>query len=116
MEAPVKKYGIENTKEILDLGFGLGEGLKKSKADGKLDAGDIVHLIPIINKVEPAIDDAGVSVKELMDLDDDEAKELIVYAGSKLTGVLSDEEVLEKIEVCLELGISILKTYKVFVK
>lgn len=111
-QAPVK-LDIHNTKEALMLGFSLIGAIKVSKEnDGKINAADLGNLVMVFPHLGPAIDDAGMIVKEMKDLDSDEAKELMVFASEKLGGALSDEELVMKIELSLKAVVAVLEAVK----
>jgi len=108
-----EKKGLKETKEVLDLGFALGGAVKQGLADGKLGLEDMGLLVALIPSLGPAFDGIGDVPAELKDLDSDEAKELLEYAGAKLGAVFSDEELLLKINAGLEVGLAVAKLIKV---
>jgi len=105
--------GIKETKEVLDLGFALGGAIKQGLSDGKLGVEDLGLLMTLIPTLGPAFDGIGDVPAEFKDMDSDEAKELLEYAGQKLGAVFSDEELLAKINAGLEVGLAVAKLIKV---
>lgn len=100
-------YSIENTKEVLGLGFAVAGALKNAKADGKLGLEDVVYVMPIIQAAGPAVDKIGEVPKELADLSANEVEELMLYARGKLGEVISDDALKVKIEKGLKAALAI---------
>jgi ubiquitin len=111
----VEKYGIKETKELLQLGFALGKSFKAAKEDdGNLSMGDMKHLIAIYPQVTIAYEDASKIPAELKDLSKDEVKELLVFSAAHLGEFAgADEELMLKIEKALNVGLAILEFIKV---
>ena len=111
-----EKYGIQETKELLDFIFSLAEAIKKSAADGKFSWTDGLNFIDPLKKLAPAIDNIDQVGAEILDLDGDEFSELVTYVEEKWN--LKDEEdgvtVDEKVEDAINAGIELLKITKVF--
>ena len=111
-----EKYGIQETKELLDFIFSLAEAIKKSAADGKFSWSDGLNFIDPLKKLAPAIDNIDQVGAEILDLDGDEFSELVSYVEEKWN--LEDEEdgatVDEKVEDAINAGIELLKITKVF--
>lgn len=102
----MEKMDIKNSKEMLNLIFGLGFAIKKSLEDG-IDVSDTVNLIPVISQVGPAFDDAGMIVAEMKDLDEEEVEELVALAKSKIGEIIDEEELLEKIELGMKAALAV---------
>jgi len=109
----MEKKGIENTKEVLVLGFTAGGVLKSAMADGKIGLEDLGLLMQLIPVAGPAFEDIGEVVSEFKDLDEEEAKELLSFAAEKLTGVFTEAEMVEKINASLQVGLAIANLVKV---
>jgi hypothetical protein len=103
----MSQYGVENSKQVLDLIFSLGGAVKTSLADGKFDLMDIANFISIFPKLEPALKDISHVPHELKDLDADEAKELQEYLLKKFGEVLGKEGLVDKINSGLHLALAI---------
>ena len=111
-----EKYGIQETKELLDFIFSLAEAIKKSAADGKFSWTDGLNFIDPLKKLAPAIEILHQVGAEILDLDGDEFSELVTYVEEKWN--LKDGEdgvtVDEKVEDAINAGIELLKITKVF--
>jgi len=103
------KYGIKETKEFLDLGFSLWGAVDAAGADDKYDFNDMAYLIPIIPKLEPGIGDIGLMPKEMADLDDEDAKELLDFAAAKTGLLVGDPLLVKKINSTLQALIYVAK-------
>ena len=80
-----KRYGIQETKELLDLAAGvvdLGFDIKKGGTFNNLAV--LPDVISVLGKVQPAFDGIELVDDELKDLEADEIGELIVYLSQKL--------------------------------
>jgi len=108
------QYGIQSCKEVLDLGFAVGAAFKNAKADGHIDASDLGQLIPVFAVVSPALKDVGNVPKELSELSEAEAKELLAYAGQKLPQVTDDAKLIKRVNAALKLGVSVAECIKEF--
>ncbi len=109
------KYGVENLKQLMDLGFGMGNVAKAALADGKIDLQDLAQLVPILPLLGPAIDDIDVAPKELTELDKQDADALIAHGRSKLSGMPDDKLkaiVQHSLRIGLEVGLMISKLKK----
>lgn len=87
------QYGVKETEEALELGLAVAQAVKGAKGDGSINAGDVVHLIPVVAKVGPALSDVEKIPKELGELDKEDATALLAFAASKLPG-LGDEKLV----------------------
>ena len=107
------KLDIHNTKEALKLGFSLIGAIKVSKEnDGKLNAADLGNLIMVFPHIGPAVDDVDQIIPEMKDLDTEEAKELMEFASKELGGALSEEELINKIELSLQAVVAVFRAVK----
>lgn len=107
-ENSMGKMGINNVKEILEFGF---EARSKAKAlfDGGFNIFKLGDLLPLYPKAVLAYEGAGECPKELADLDESEAAELVALIISK--GVAS-EEAGRVIGKSLKVGISVIELVK----
>ena len=101
------KYSIKETKEVLDLALALGGAVKSALDDKKIDVDDLIYLIGIVPKIEPAITDISKIPKELGELDEAEGKELMQHVSAKLGGIIEDQELRKKVEKGLALGLAL---------
>lgn len=98
------QFGIQETKEVLDLGFACGAAFKNASADGKIDAADLGQLMPVFATIGSALKDVDKVPKELGDLSEAEAKELLAYAAQKLPQVTDNAVLVKKVNAALKLG------------
>ena len=109
-EVKEEKMGVKESKDMLALAFSLGKVIKEAKAnDGKVDAKDLMLLMQIIPTLGPAIEGMDKIPAEIKDIDVEEAKELLVYAGEQVGEMFSEEELVKKINAGLEVGLSVAK-------
>jgi len=109
MNDEVKKYDVKNTLEVMKLGASISKAIKNAKADGKVDANDMLHLIPVMGDVGPAIDGISLVPKEIMDLDMEESELLITEAGKMVGEILEKEALIKKINAWIKAGLAILE-------
>ena len=98
------QYGVENLKQLLDLGFGIGQIARGALADGKIDFNDLALLMPLFPLLGPAISNVDQVPKEFMDLDKDDQDKLIMHGKAKLAG-LPDDEIKEIVRHGLRMGL-----------
>ena len=110
-----EKYGIDDTKELLDFIFSLAVAVKKSASDGDFSWSDGLNFIEQLKKIGPAIDNIDDVVPEVMDLDAEEWRELVDYIQDKFDIVAdadSDDEqgdIESRIEEALNAGVELLR-------
>jgi len=85
------QYSVQNTKELLDLGLASYAAYTFAKADGKLDWADLKFLMAVFPAAGPALDKIDQVPKELGELDQADATEILAYAGQKLPGLVDAE-------------------------
>ena len=73
-------YSTEETKDALTFVLRLGEGFANALEDGKLSFADFIHFAGAFQSVPAALSGAYSIPKELSDLTEDEARELIDWA------------------------------------
>lgn len=106
----------KETKEVLRLIFAFVKILKEAKEnDGQIAATDLALLVNLFPHVGDAIDGIDKVGAELKDLDSAEIKDLLVYTGAQLTGVISEakEELVEK---ALAAGLAVVELVQVIVE
>ena len=100
-----KKYGIEKLKKVVRFGMNLHVGFIKAMKDGKITFTDIPHIIDPMKSLIPAIGAAPESLKEVLDLDEAEKKELFEWA--RTTYDIPNDDLEVKIESCFKVIIEI---------
>ncbi len=93
--------GIKETQEVADLVVELVKGVQAARKDGKWDAADLAHLLPVFGKLGPALEGFNDVGTEIKDLDAEEIKSL---AATLLAGIVLEDE---KMKVYVEEGLSI---------
>lgn len=96
----MSQYGIEETKDALDLGIALVKALAAASEDGEFTIGDLMHLGPVAKSVPAAVVGLDKIIPELKDLDDAETEELMHFIDEEL-----EEGVYEKAGEDILLGI-----------
>lgn len=104
-------YGVKETKEIITLGGKIGMAFKLAAADEKYDFSDLMYLGPVIESVMPAIEDASIALKELGELDSEDAAEIVAHSNSVLGDSTPEEVTKEAILAGLHIAklVSLLK-------
>lgn len=115
VEAKGLSYGVENIIKLVKFGDALEKAVKGAKADGKIDAKDLGQLFPLVPLVEPLVGGAGQIPKELKDLSAAEL-DIVVAEVSKLEGIGSKVEVLQKIRASLKFAHAGYDLYNAFAK
>lgn len=100
-------YSIQNTKEVLDFAFAGAGAVKSAMADGKISLEDLGYLMPVVMTAGPAFQDLGKVPKELGDLSEEEAKEVLEYASSKLGVLITDPQLKVKIDKALKVALAL---------
>lgn len=85
-------YDIHNTKEAMALGIAIAVAVKNSRADGKIDSADLIHLVAVFPVVGPALEDVSMIPNELKDLDDAEAAELLAEVVLLIPSITDNEK------------------------
>ena len=112
-----KKYGIQQTKELLDFIFSLAEAIKKSASDGKFSWTDGLNFIEPLKKIAPAINDIDDVIPEVMDLDASEWNELIDFVQERFDLDINpddDSDIESKVEEALNAGVELLRLTQAF--
>lgn len=88
----------KETKEAMRLVFAFIKVVKEAKEnDGQLGATDLALLVNLFPHVSEAIDGIDKVIPELKDLDSNEIKDLLVFTGAQLSGIVkADKELVEK--------------------
>jgi len=105
----MSQYGVQETKQVLDLAFAGAKAVQDALADGKIGLEDLGQLLPIIVAAGPAIDNISMVPKEIKDLDAAEAADLMLYMKKHLDPMVGDAELQEKIEKGLALALALVE-------
>ena len=103
------QYNVDNTKKLLDFVFVLGTSIKVAGADGKYDLADLGQLMPIFVAASQSFGNVSAVPKELGELDEDDAKDIIAFCQQRLPGVVDKADLLRKIAAGLSLGLELVK-------
>ena len=111
-----EKYGIQETKELLEFVFSLAEAIKKSNADGEFNWRDGLNFIEPLKRLGPAIDNIEGIVPEIGDLDAEEWAELVEFVSSRwdLDTGDADDALSDRIEDGLNAGIELVRMTQLF--
>jgi len=102
------KYDVHNTKEVLALMFGAWGAIDAAKeSDGKIDFNDFGHLMPLVPKFQPAIDDIAMIPRELLELDAEDSKDLLDFSAKELKMRVDDPLLIQKVNSSLQAAIYI---------
>ena len=91
---------LKETKELLEFGFALQEGIVKSLNDGKLNILDVPSFFKAALKAPAAIGGINLVGPELLDLQPEEKEALVVFAKEYID--LPDDELELLIEDTVE--------------
>lgn len=110
MSEQVANVGIKETQEVAELVSEVVKGIIAARKDGKWDAADIAHLLPVFGKLGPALENFNQVGVEIKDLD---AGEISSIAATLLSGVVLEEGKMKVyIEEGLQVVISLFKIIK----
>lgn len=101
------RYGVKETKDLFDLGFGIAQAGKEVLADGKVNLADLASVIPLFPKIAPAVDGVDQVPNELGELDEADEAELLAYAKLKLPTVVDDAALKNKVYTYLRAGLAL---------
>lgn len=101
------KYGVKETKEAFDLGFGVVASAQCAMADGKVTLGDIACVIPVFPKLEAGVEGLALVPAELGELGPNDEKELLEYCAAKLPSVVGDEKLRAKVYAYVRAGLAV---------
>jgi hypothetical protein len=105
--------GIKETKEMLGFVLAICEASISSMSDGRIGFSDLMHFFKAFQKIGPAILGGHLILKEMVDLDTAEKKELLDYAEKEfdLKNDVVELYVEKGIAVAIEL-VSLLSLFK----
>lgn len=107
---------ISGLKNLVIFGAKMHTAIKMAYQDRKIDGSDLIYLIPALQTLAPVVKDIDVLIPEIKDLDSGEVEQLIALVKLEDPALSSDVVAMERIAVCLKLGVALLETYKVFTK
>jgi hypothetical protein len=108
-----EQFDVKNTKEVIVLAFSLGKGLKEAKEnDGKIDAMDMMLLIPVFTKFGPAFEDINLIPKEMKDLSVEESKEIQSLILAEFGELVDQAKLIEQVDLGIRAMISIYEFVK----
>lgn len=108
--APAPQYGIEETKQVVDLALVATKVLREVLADGKISLIEMLSFLKLRSAVGPAIDGIGKVPAELKDLSSEEARELTAHVMAQLK--VDDVRAAEIAAASLETAASVFKLVK----
>lgn len=108
------QYGVKETKEALDLGIALAKLVVDAKADGKIGVEDLGLLLNLVPSVGPAVDGMSQVAKEVGELDEQDAADLLAHAAAKLAMELNDEKLAVKVAASLKVVLALGEAYAAF--
>lgn len=100
---------IKETKDVLKFVVSGYKVWSAAKADGKIDLGDIGHLMLMVPHIQPAFEGVDKIPAEFKDLSAAEAQEIAEYIVKEFS--VGDEKVAEIVNASLGLIISGYKLY-----
>lgn len=90
------QVSLKDTREVLTFVIALGKAYEAAKSDGVINVADLLHLLPVIDKIGPAFEGIENVQIELMAMTTEEADELKAWIKTELD--LQDEEIEEFIQ------------------
>lgn len=106
----------KNLKEVVILGCKAFDAYLKAKADGKIDASDILYLVPLAQAIGPAIQDINLVPAEALDLDKAELADLIASVRAEVPSLKDAADAMIKIEAVMNLLVAAKDCYMAFAK
>lgn len=110
----VMKTQMQELKELLAFGYGLGNAVGAALEDGKIEIREATLLIPVAMTAPEAFSGAGEGIEAFKNLTETQATELKDHLKS--TFDIPQDEVEEKFEAALGLAIDVWTRVKVFIK
>jgi len=98
---------VKNTKEVFELGLAIGRAIASAANDGKWGIMDLMHFLPVITKIAPAVKDIKLIPEEIGELSDQERDELKALLAKDFD--ISDDELEDKIELAFDVGLRVLQ-------
>lgn len=107
------QYSVENTKKLLDFVFVTAFAVKQAGADGKYGVEDLGQLVPVFVAAGQDFQNVSMVPKELGELDEHDAGEIVAFAQVKLPGVVDKATLILKINAALAVALAVVKLVSV---
>ena len=104
--------GYKETKDVLMLIIGLGHAYEQMREDGKFTIADLVHLLPVMFLVGPAIEGFDNVQLELKMANKEEGEELKAWVNEQVD--LQDKSVEEFVEASFAVILDIWMVFRTF--
>jgi hypothetical protein len=101
------KIGIDNLKEILRFGLGIGNGIGQGLADGRFELAEALTFLPTLTQLPGVIEAAPAAGQEIADLDADEKTELTAIAVAEFD--IPQDAAEKRVEDALKLAFAVLE-------
>ena len=98
-QKPGIDLGIEETKEVVQFGIALANGIVKTLGDGKVTVSDIPNFISAVMKLPAALNGLEKVPAELDNLTDSEVTELIKLVQDNIE--IDDENAKEIVQLAI---------------
>jgi hypothetical protein len=108
------KAPIEDLKEIVKFGLGLGNAFGKSLSDGKVSLSDLANFVVPLKDAVPAFVGMSNAKDVLLSMSEEQHKELIDFA--KVEFDLENDDIEVKVEGAIDLALHIFRYVMLFVK
>lgn len=105
---------IKNLKEVVVAGCKGWDAYAQAKKDGKIDASDILYLIPIAQAVGPALEDINLIPAEALDIDKAEVVDLVQTVLKEVPSLKNAEEAMARIVAVMNLLLAAKDCYLAF--
>lgn len=109
-----EKFGYQNLKEVAILGMALAEAGLKAYEDKELTLSDLQYAWEPLKKIAPAIQDIDQVIDEFKDLSENEHAQM--FKELKEGFDLSDDQLEERIESYVDLGLKFAQIIASFIK
>lgn len=106
--------GTENIKKFVGLGFNFGEQWVVAMADGKFDVLDSFGFLDELMSIPVVLKSSKEALAEALDLTAEERAEINTWAKAEFD--IPNDQVEEKVRVCIDFAVSLLMLYKSFKK
>ena len=98
-------HGIKESKELFGFVAKLCASIAQSMKDGKFEAEDLTHFMPLLVAAPAAFEKVGEMPKELKDLSEEEVVELMTHFSTEL--VIPQEDIKEVVSKGVAAGVAI---------
>lgn len=105
---------VKNLSEVVVLGCKAFAAYEESRKDGKIDAADILYLIPVAQAIKPALEDINLVPAEALDLDAAEMDELLAIVMAEIPSLKTKVDALIKVKAVVKLLLAAKDCYNAF--